>query len=72
MNENPCDECLIKTICVNMCERAKPYFNSMVVTDKNFDWSSYLKRSDELFQKKYREASSESEKETIQEVFGIK
>ena len=45
---NPCEGCIIETLCTRMCELAKPYYEALVNEDKNFNWDEYYRRRDRI------------------------
>lgn len=69
--DNPCDTCLINTICFKMCEKAKPYFQSLVVEDKNFNEDEYMERRDRLYSAFIRQAQDQKDVDKARELAGI-
>ena len=53
-DKNPCEGCIVEIICIKMCPRVIIHYKENIDIDKNFDWESYTKRSDKLYQKKFK------------------
>ena len=41
-----CENCLVKELCCEMCDKVKPFFESLVIKDEEFDYETYLNLSE--------------------------
>ena len=69
--ENPCDTCLINTMCFKMCEKAKPYYQGLVVEDKNFNVDEYFRRRDRIYSTLAKQAQDKEDVDKARELTGI-
>ena len=64
---NPYEECLIQTLCIQMCERAFPYYQTLTFVDPNFSSYKHSKKEDILMRQMIEEAEDVKEKQKIRD-----
>lgn len=69
--ESPCDECLITTVCFRMCDKAKPYFERLVVVDKHFSETAYEERRERIYDELINDAQDEEAFSEARKLLGI-
>lgn len=67
----PCDDCIVTVPCREMCEKSKPYFESLVIEDKNFDWSAYEEHRQQIHQRLVNELVKEGNIEKARQLASL-